>query len=77
MYLQRKTSLSNECDVFRNSDVSPMCRICNAAEETISHCQRIQSACSDGVQKQTGQIGQGDPVGFVYKVRCRGAIEVV
>ena len=33
--------------------------------DCISHCQRMQSACSDGVQRQTRQVSQGDPLGFV------------
>ena len=51
---------------IEKSDVSPMCRMCNAAEEDcISHCQRMQSTCSDGVQRQTRQVSQGDSLGFV------------
>ena len=45
--------------------------------DCISHCQRMQSACSDGVQRQTRQVSQGDPLGYVLEVRCQGAIEVV
>ena len=37
----------------------------------------MQSACSDGVQRQTRQVRQGDPLGFVQEVRCQGEIEVI
>ena len=46
---------------IEKSHVSPMCRMCNAAEETVFHIvSEMQSACSDGVQRQTRQLSQGD-----------------
>ena len=53
---------------IEKSHVSPVCRMCNAAEETVFlHCQRMQSACSDGSQRQTRQVSQGDPLGFCVR----------
>ena len=45
---------------IEKSDVSNMCRMCNAAGDTVFH---IVSECeSDGVQRQTRQVSQGDPL---------------
>ena len=51
---------------IEKSDVSPMCIMCNAAEETVFH---IVSECrvhaQTELQRQTRQVSQGDPLGFV------------
>ena len=38
--------------MIEKSDVSPICRMCNAAEETVFHIV-------------SEQVSQGDPLGFV------------
>ena len=48
---------------IEKSDVSPMCRMCNAAEETVF---LIVSECSVHAQMEyKGKVSQGDSLGFV------------